>query len=701
MAGRPVTQDVTQIALNTNQGNPQNLGVFQSLDVRAPNSKSGEMAQGLADVLGVAMPFANKWIADESERETQQGIGDATVGKIDPEKARRGIAYKAGVENVETKKMIFGARAAWQAEYAENVDKTLPAAEVAKLYDDFMKEHLGEIAKTNPKMAAKMAPEYLHGMQELVVNHQNQLTKQHIAEADAVMEQEVVDAIGRGDVINFMELIENRVALTGDWEGSRTLGIRAIGEQAIASGRPELMESIPTGITREDGSESVSEDFTAEQRALVSSFREAALAKKLANERFVRGLVKAELLTDWDRRIEAGVPPSDAEIMAQWDDAENPLFKDIDELIPWMTRSNAARLKIGDAALVNGGFDPNTPYYWQIGSKDTNGKEITKERVQEQVNRDVETQIGVERQLDPDASDTVIMARAATKVTATQAFPWENLKSVFTYAPLSDPQAFANAAETFAAIPPEQRATYVPDENRRADLEAYLNRRDTKGQGKGNEAIDELVTVDSDLVKKNLQANRKGLSDADEKIPALVLQDGFWNDIEVNELFDSTYAQRIIGESTRLRVGRGQNIEEAQQGALKDFTNTHMIIDSGGTKRSIKRIPGVTAKVGEAISWVEDHLDSIGKSKGVEIPPGSRLQRDFMSRDDTTFIVIDPTGYPVSPRLLRFPAAQMERTYVTQHPQGNWSERLKKSKEAQERHDAFKNRRPQPDLFRK
>lgn len=690
---RPASHEITQIALRTNQGSPTNLGVFQSLNVRAVPDKAGQIALGLADVLGASMPLLEAHTEKNGEEDAARGVADSTYGKIDDKRLARNEQYKQGVESIESKKTIFAARAAWQQHYAEEVDKTLPAAEVAKQYDDFMRERLGSIAETNPKLAAKMAPEYIHGMQELVVGHQTMLTKQHISDAESTMQAEVIDASQRGATLDFFNLVDDHYKLTGDKNASYAAGINAIGQQAVELGRPDLLDVIPTGLgeAKEGEEPPLNPDFTAEDRQRIDQFREAAKAKHYELNKVERARFKMMQEWQWNDMIRSGTPVNNKVFFDYLE--EDGLWSEA-ELTSWRERFFQAQLSRKDQVLFNDGLDPGKPYYMQIGMLDVNGEKITKERVQAQTNRDVEASLQALVEQAPEGTpQEVLLAKAAVSVTATQAYPYEPLKNTFESAPLDDKQTFANVANAYAELPVTQRASYVPDANRRASFEQYIARRDVLGEQGAQKAVEEMQLIDNDLFEQNIKANSKALRQSEEQIGSEYLQNAAFyefgrDDVQVSDLRDAGYAQRIIAEGMRLRVGRGQPVEAARKNATKDFLSTHMLIKSKSGYRAIARISGVTDVLGEGIDWIEEHLPEIGNQKGVEVPEGSYLRYDFSSRDNATFVVVDPDGMPL-PGMSRFVPQAIERKYRELHPQGNWRQVRDKQLQEQRRRKNF------------
>lgn len=684
---RPTSQDLTRVNLQTNQAAAPDLGVFQSLNVQARSSRGAEMAQGLADVLGVATPIANDQIERLSEKRTTKGIADASLGRIDNEKLKRDIAYADGVEHVQTKQKIFSARAEWAEHYAQNVDKTIPTAEVARVYDDFMKERLGEVAETNPKMAAKMAPEYIEGMQQLVVGHQAQLTKQHIVLAENVMQQEIADAATRGVPVDFPELVRAHYQLTGDLVGSSTTAINAIGQIAVQQGKPELLSQLPTTITLDNGKSVVNADFTSEQRERISQFRQAADAQWVKNHYVERTVQKSGIEKGWLDTLSAGgtIPWADLEAQMKVPLEDHPLFTQ-DELISYYQRNLAAQEAQKDTVMF-GGMSPDKPYYMQQGMLDADGKVITKERIQNQVNREVEsTMQSIVESSGGEVPAPVAMAIAAREVTATEAYPYEPLVSTFINVPLDDKQTFANVADAYAELPITQRNKYVPDADRRALFERYIARRDAVG---GKASVEELATADPELERRNLEANRATLTKIEAGIGDEYLERSFlpWNDsVQVKELHNSPYAVRSISEGVRLRVARhGMAPDTAREAATKDFLQGHILTKTQHGYRAIPRVAGVTDLVGEGIDWIERQLPEVGKAKGVEIPKGSYLQFDPTSRDNAEMVVAGPDGMLIAPGVLRFPLHRIERTYRANRDTGWQQLREESTREQQNR----------------
>jgi len=125
--------------------------------------------------------------------------------------------------------------------------------------------------------------------------------------------------------------------------------------------------------------------------------------------------------------------------------------------------------------------------------------------------------------------------------------------------------------------------------------------------------------------------------------------------------------------------------EAARAAAVKDFTTTHMIVSTQRGYRPIPRLPGVTDTLGEGIDWIERLLPEVGRAKGLEVPQGSYLALDPSTRDNAVFIVLDPTGYPVAPGVLRFPAQSIERKFREVNPSGDWKRRQVESAAETER----------------
>jgi hypothetical protein len=686
---RPTSNQVARVQLDTNQGNPGGLGVFQSLDVRAPAPKSAQLAQGLADVLGVAIPMANDAIERRSETETSGGIRDASFGKIDDERLKRGLAYRTGVEHVEVKKALYGAQAEWQESYGQ-MDKTLPADEVARRFDGFMKERLGEIAQRDPKLAAKMAPTFLHSMQELVVSHQAQLTKQHIVEAELVMQQGIADSLTRGVPVDFASEVTPLFQLTGDFEAAVNAGIEAVGQKAVELGRPDLIKQLPTTIALGSGESIVNGDFSPAQRLRIEEFRKAADAKWVQNHHVERTVAKSGIEKNWLDLLGSGqiVPWEQLEAQMKVPLEEHPLFTQ-DELMLYY-RQNLAAQQAQDDSLMFGGLDNTRPYYMQQGMLDANGKVITKERIQNQTNREVEAVMQqIIQSSGGEVPAEVAMAIAAKSVTATHAYPYEPLKSTLENAPLDQPQVFANAANAYSELPVTQRAKYVTDPKRRADFETFLSRRDSVG---AQRAVEEIATADPDLVEKNLQANRPAIRKAAEDIGSMRLSGKNWSplggdDVFVSDLVDSGYALRTIEQGIELRVGRhNMSPEAAREAATQDFMSTHMILETQRGYRALPRVPGTTDVLGEAVDWIERVLPSVGKQKSVEVPEGSYLVLDPTTRDNAVFVVRGPTGEVIAPGVLRFPAQNIERKFRETNPTGDWKQRqIESAKETRRR----------------
>jgi hypothetical protein len=703
---RPTSTDITQIQLHTNQSAAPDLGVFQSLNVQAAAPKSALMAQGLADVLGVAMKIAEPMIERKSKKNAEQGIADATMGEVDVSRVKRSTTYAQGVEHIETKKAIFGARAAWQKHYADNVDKRLPAAAVAQEYDTFMKTQLGDLAATNPKAAAKMAPEYMRGMQELVVGHQAQLTKSHMEDATAVMQQDAADAIERGEPIEFMTLISGEHALTGDLGGAIDHGIAAVGGRAVELGRPDLLDAIPMNLEEDDGSKSKNPDFTPAHRKVIEQYRLAADAKRLDNKKVEMGLAKSEIERGWRDSIAAGIPIPWDTLMAE-QKREDPFFSQ-DEVMSYYGMNLALENTLKDTAE----FDPidnlhaGIPFYRQEGMVDRQGEVITAERIYRVVDRQVENLAAqLKGQLPDDYPPEQLMAQAATRTTGTDAYPYRPLKATLENVPVEDTQAFLNAAKAFADLPVSQRAKYVADAGRRADFMRVVTRLQSDPDGKA--AMAELQTQDPELAAQNIAKHRRGLNEEASKVGKVYLRDTISpfaeNDVQVSELVNSLYAQRRINEITELNVGRS-NMEpaKARELAVTDFLSTHMLVTSESGVRAFPRVANVTEKFPKAIDWLERNLTAVGKIKGVVVPPGSYLSFDPTNRTDNHMIVMSPQGMPLRPDVLRFRPQDVEQKYLKTAPDANWSDAQRKAAEETKRRaalDAFNKANPNPDLF--
>jgi hypothetical protein len=172
----------------------------------------------------------------------------------------------------------------------------------------------------------------------------------------------------------------------------------------------------------------------------------------------------------------------------------------------------------------------------------------------------------------------------------------------------------------------------------------------------------------------------------------------------VSDLVDSAYASRVIAQGTELRVARsGMSAEAARAAAVKDFLQTHMIVPTQRGYRSLPRLQGVTDALGEGVDWIERQLPALGRQKGLEVPAGSYLATDPTSRDNATFIVLDPMGFPVAPGVLRFPAQNIERKFREVNPTGGWKKRQVESEAETQRRarlDEFERRNPvNPLLF--
>jgi hypothetical protein len=666
---RSTSQQPTRVALKTNQGQPTGLGVFQSLNVQAAAPKSAQIAQGLADALSVVTETTPGIIERRAEAGAKRGIADATLGRIDNEKLKRDLGYQDGVETITSKQAIFTARAAWQTHYSEDVDKTLPAEEIARHYDEFMKGQLADTLQRNPKIISKMAGEYMRGMQETIVGHQQQLTAQHMQLANNVLQQEVID-----DPSNFLLHVQDHVKLTGDMDKSIAAGIDALGIEAVRTGNPELLKAISLGLTADDGTQSDNPDFNSDHRAAIERYIEASTAAYLKNHSVERALAKSDAEKGWKDSLAAGIPIPWENLMGQLK-GEHPLFSQ-DEVMSYYGQNMALEEALKDH-LAFDGLDPTVPFYMQQGKLDAAGKEITKERITRQVNRMVEATYQRISGADPEMSKAYAMARAAVLTTATEAYPYEPLKSTFDNVPLEDVQTFANVADAYAELPITQRAKYVTDPKRRADFETYLQRRDIIGD---KAAVEEIATRDPELSEKRIGEYRREINETSEKVGGQLLQGANWNpfgddDVHIDDLVDSTYAKRVITENTQIRMGRGSaSIESARKGALEDFKATHMIVPTDKGYRTIPRVAGVTERFGAAVDWAEQNMQVTAEKLGYKgaLPVGFRLVFDPMSRDNAAMIVTDEDGMPVSPGVLRFSPQKLEAIYREKNPGGVW-----------------------------
>lgn len=666
---RPTTQQTTRVQLSANQGSAPSLRVYQSLNVQAAAPKSAQIAQGLADALGVITEVAPEVIERSAETNAKRGTSDATLGRVDNEALKQDLAYRDGVDAITSKQAIFQARALWQAHYAEEVDKTLPADEVARQYDEFMKNQLGETLQRNPRIISKMSGEYMRGMQETIVGHQAQLTAQHMQLANNVLQQEVID-----DPSNFLLHVQDHVKLTGDTDKSIATGIDAVGIEAVRTGNPELLKAIPLGLIGDDGAQSDNPDFNSDHRAAIERYTEAATAAYLKNHSVARALAKSDVEKGWKDSLAAGIPIPWDDLMGQLK-GEHPLFSQ-DEVMGYYAQNKALEEALKDH-LAFDGLDPTMPFYMQQGRLDATGKEITKERITRQVNRMVEATYQSIVSADPDMPKAFAMSRAAVLTTATEAYPYEPLKSTFENVPLDDLQTFANVADAYAELPVTQRAKYVTDPNRRADFEMYLQRRDIVGD---KVAVQELASRDPELAERAINSFRREINETPGKVGGALLQGSNWNpfgddDVTIDSLMDSAYAKRVVTENTQIRIGRGAaSVESARKGAIEDFKATHMIVPTDKGYRTIPRVAGVTERFGLAVDWAEQNMATTASKLGHKgtLPEGYRLVFDPMSRDNAAMIVVDEDGMPVSPGVLRFSPQRLEAIYREKNPNGVW-----------------------------
>jgi hypothetical protein len=662
---RPVEQKISTIALKTNEGNAPKVGVFQSLDVRA-SSKNADLANGLKDILGVGMTLGAEHIKQRSETEATQGIADASLGRIDDERLKKGLAYRAGIETVTAKRTVLEAKSAWDQHYAENIDKRMPTEDVAREYDSFMKERLGAVAEGNAKFAAKMAPEYMRGMQELVVGHQSRLTKQFLDEAVLVAQAEMADRAAAGLPIEAEAHVNTIYGISGDAKLGTDTVVQTIGVLAMTTGNVKVLDEIPIFYEDGDGKKH-SIQYSPEQRARIEQFREAADRKRLENLGVERIAQKMGIEKRWMDMQAAGLPVPWEELTAQ--NVEDSVFGQ-NELMAYYAKNLALENANRDATQL-GTVREGVPYYNQVGMVDDFGKKITQERVQDHFNRSVEARLAALQEQMPEADPIQLMAIAATAESAQHSMAYEPLKSAFMNAPLSDPQAFIKYGHIYAEqIPPHMRATFVPDKDRRMLFAEYQRRKDSMGAQKAAEVVAQMAQGDPDVMDENVRAARPGIDKAARDIDKLFLRDTAWfwqdADVQMKEVVNKNYASARL-KATAVDIARrtGVDGEIAVKMASEELMSTHMLVQSGKGFRLFPLIEGVSMDIGQAVEWLEaEALPKLAASRGINVPQGSYLSFDPSNHGNKQLVVIGPDLYPIRPDELRFDPRTLEQEYA-------------------------------------
>jgi len=264
--------------------------VVAPLDVKAAPTQALMLAKALGHAVDIATPALEQQARQEGSADEAAGEGAAATGNIDPNNTAQG--YAIGVTRVQTQQTAIQAANAARQFYANNQtmplqDSTDADGNVTKglisNVDDIFRQHFPDGEEKNPEQSRVMAPILTHTIQE-IAGAKNQATirqSQQAAEDNA-------SALLMSDVQTGSQAFN--VPEQGDKGAARDAVVHAIGEAAVSTGKPEVIDQLlPKGIDFGGGAgltpENQSYLDTATQRATAAQQRNqsGALAQSEMN----------------------------------------------------------------------------------------------------------------------------------------------------------------------------------------------------------------------------------------------------------------------------------------------------------------------------------------------------------------------------------------------------------------------------------
>jgi len=634
------------------------LGVYAPLNVQAAPGGLSNLSRALGIVGEAAMPILAEKAHESGRKRTEAGLTAARTGSVDEKRAAQDELYRRGAHHGEAERQTLETIQQYEARYANEFDKSAGVAELVADFDAFAQESLGHYLE-DPDVAPILADRLSKYLARKTTEHNEVL----IGERRNRMLETVVASVafdldheGETDFNGQVQKLAPFIPLTQ----ANAVVMDAIGNYATAHGVPEILDTIPEFITREDGSKIPlrANPLIAEK---IRNYRAAAQAEYDRQHAVEKETRLANVFAGFSEQLAAGVRLS-------WDKQLLPLVQNGD--ISWETAVSWYNRGI-DSSVEKQSLADDMQFLlagnrWQltVGDLDESGNRITKERWQHALDSLVQA-APEEQQL-----------QMALMLSRMHSLPASKFKTQLNDVIATDEALAANLQlyTTLSDQSPDLLHLYV-DGDRRAQYEAML--RMQRAGMRPADIIEQIRARDRKFADEQWRLYErdvhKAIGDATLPTPGW-FGTRLFGGTAVEDVVNKDYVRKRIADQARLLVenGASESVEDIVSTAAKAIYDSHVMVDLGrGQRALVERWPGAPDDLSDFMtyvrtSWLEGNEQALGLD-----PEDGPVTLDVATYGDSAReIVFRQNGYRVGKSI---PLDQLYAAYVQAVKVDKWN----------------------------
>lgn len=637
---RPETTRLTAPGYAPRQSSGPAAAVAAPINVR---TNTGGV-DALVQALGVAGNVVSQVNETRTNRSETAGRQDSALNQVDSARAARDAAYARGAGDILAERQTLEALSKWDARYQSEIAKGTPVAEVQQDFDSFMREELGhwlDDDRAKGIVASKLLPHIM----KVTGAHVAAQTQERNEEAAATVGMSIHHDITNTGTTDFSAQFQKLAPMLGNSAAKRVV-VETIVKTAAAAGRPDvILSALPEHITLPDGQKIVGPLKDANFADVIAAGIQQATSVQLRNNEEAREQARAPFIKKWQ---DDPVSFTDADYDRELALAGVEERFTQSELDTWRARRIAELEARERDRLANLQYaaDPGMRLRYLRGTLKPDGKPWTDEEIANTFDRRVEQAFRYEPAAEGE-SENARLARVAAQLSAIEGYAYRPLAESLREAPPSDAEHYAASAEVYRQLSPGARKLYVPNDEKRAEYDRYLELT-AGGRTKPEEASALLVNRQDALVKANIAAHEKEWGKRRDKLLSTEVDDGWFRGAtRLGDLANSTQVSRLVYDGALSRIERGMAPETAIERATADVLATHYFIPGtrAGTSMLLPLQNGITHdEASETLKWFYGEF----LPNELKIDPKTvRLSTWPGSPDNTTLVLIDEDHLPV------------------------------------------------------
>lgn len=227
------------------QGASVRLAVNAPLNVRAAPSSAEKLAGVLGVVNDIAQPALQQQVFEGAKSEAQLGLANAMAGVESEEKIASRPAYKIGFQRGAALRDFAEAKQDWEALVQEHGLNELTEDEYKDKLEGYIRERFGYLAENDVardailEQSAKWQLDQIESHGKLIIEREQAeyLDNTGVALADAYAEGKLADVVP--------QVYSDHYGMLGGTASNETI-VKQLGELAVATGDPSVLDMIPS-----------------------------------------------------------------------------------------------------------------------------------------------------------------------------------------------------------------------------------------------------------------------------------------------------------------------------------------------------------------------------------------------------------------------------------------------------------------------